>query len=57
VRAIVYQEYAAVTDALAPEQLEAGNFALARRIFEEIALADDYAEFLTIPAYDALEAG
>jgi len=33
----------------------AGNrFAEARAIFEQVALADDFVDFLTLPAYDAV---
>ncbi|NUS00675.1 MAG: malate synthase A [Kribbellaceae bacterium] len=32
----------------------AGDFRQARRIFADVALADSYADFLTLPAYDAL---
>ena len=31
------------------------GFAAARRLFEEVALADDYVEFLTLPAYDLID--
>jgi malate synthase len=31
---------------------DAATYAEARRLFEQVALADDFAEFLTIPAYD-----
>jgi hypothetical protein len=29
--------------------------ATARDLFEQVALADDFPEFLTLPAYDVLE--
>ena len=32
-----------------------GRPKLSREIFEEVALADDYADFLTLPAYERLE--
>ncbi|HZD67276.1 MAG TPA: hypothetical protein VE152_14360, partial [Acidimicrobiales bacterium] len=31
-----------------------GRFATARAIFEQVALSDDFVEFLTLPAYEAL---
>jgi malate synthase len=31
----------------------ASQFELARRVFEQVALADDFADFLTLPAYAA----
>jgi malate synthase len=33
-----------------------GRFDDARKLFERVALADDFADFLTLPAYDAIEA-
>ncbi len=32
-----------------------GRFAEARQLFEQVALADDFPEFLTLPAYEILE--
>ena len=32
-----------------------GRPALSRELFEQVALADDYADFLTVPAYERLE--
>ena len=32
-----------------------GRFPEAKEIFERVALADDFPEFLTLPAYDRLE--
>jgi malate synthase len=29
----------------------------ARQLFERVALADDFADFLTLPAYEAMVAG
>nr|WP_067434188.1 malate synthase A [Nocardioides jensenii] len=50
VREVLDEEQAAIL-ADAPE----GNrFAEARAIFEEVALADDFVDFLTLPAYDAV---
>jgi malate synthase len=34
---------------------ESGEFGPARELFEEVALADDFAEFLTLPAYDLID--
>ena len=34
-------------------QVEAGT--AAKEVFEEVALADDFVEFLTLPAYDRLQ--
>ena len=32
-----------------------GRPVLSRELFEQVALADDYADFLTVPAYEQLE--
>jgi malate synthase len=37
------------------EELEPGEAPEARRIFEEVALADEFVEFLTLAAYPSLE--
>ena len=48
-------------DVMAEIQAEAGDaFAKgrwddARRVFEQVALADDFVDFLTLPAYDLLD--
>jgi len=39
------------------EIYESGRFDEARQILEQVALADDFPEFLTLPAYEILETG
>jgi malate synthase len=39
------------------EIYEGGRFDDARQILEQVALADDFPEFLTLPAYEILESG
>ena len=39
---------------LASQQRVQGNFNQTAQHFTEVALADDYAEFLTIPAYERM---
>ncbi len=39
---------------LGAEAFAAGHFDLARTLFERVALADDFADFLTLPGYDML---
>jgi malate synthase len=34
---------------------EGGRFADARELFERVSLADDFVEFLTLPAYDYID--
>ena len=45
---IVEEEYAALAD------LDNGHLAVARDLFVQTALADDFPDFLTLPAYDAV---
>ncbi len=37
------------------EAFESGRFGEAREVFEQVALADDFVDFLTLPAYDRLD--
>jgi malate synthase len=37
------------------EGFEGGRFAEAREVFERVALADEFVEFLTLPAYDYID--
>jgi malate synthase len=37
------------------EPFEGGRFADARELFEQVALADEFVEFLTLPAYDYID--
>jgi malate synthase len=37
------------------EAFEGGRFAEARELFERVALADEFVEFLTLPAYDHID--
>jgi len=53
VRAVLDEELARI---LATQDFPGSRFALARQIFEQVALADDFADFLTLPAYDAVAA-
>ncbi len=49
VRQVLDEELARI---LASTEVTDHRFEDARRIFEEVALADDYVDFLTLPAYD-----
>ncbi len=53
VRAVLDEELARI---LAQQDFPGSRFALARQIVEQVALADDFADFLTLPAYDAVAA-
>jgi malate synthase len=50
VRRILDEEAASAGD-----QLSAGKFKEARDLFERVALADDFADFLTVPAYELID--
>jgi malate synthase len=49
------EEMAKIGELVGPEAFAAGRFAEARELFEQVALADELAEFLTLPAYERLD--
>src|SRR5262249_23449643 len=53
-RQVLDEEMAALKTTLGPA-FESGRFAEAIRIFSEMSLSPDFAEFLTLPAYEVLE--
>ncbi len=58
VRSIAAAELAAIADEIGDSAYAASRFELARQVFEQVALADDFVDFLTLPAYAAaVEAG
>ena len=54
VRRIVDEELAAIRNELGEQAYADSNFEQARELFERVALADDFADFLTLPAYEAI---
>ena len=56
VRRILDEELASIREALGKEAFDADRFAQARDLVVRVALADDYAEFLTLPAYEVVAA-
>jgi malate synthase len=54
VRQTIDEELDAIRTTVGDAGFERSNFAQARRVFEQVALADDFVEFLTFPAYDLL---
>jgi len=54
VRRIADQELATVRDEIGARAFDEGRFTEARELFERVALADDFADFLTEPAYQAV---
>jgi len=55
VQAITDGELASIRDELGDEAYRAGRWEEARRLFEQVSLAESFEEFLTLPAYDVLE--
>ena len=52
VRSVVAQELAAIRSEVGEQAFGTSKFSEAGRLFEAVALDDDYAEFLTLPAYE-----
>ena len=55
VREVEREELAKITAAVGADYFATGRYEDARRIFEEVALSEDFHEFLTIPAYEYLD--
>jgi malate synthase len=53
VRSIAAQQLAEIAGEIGETAYAASRFELARRVFEQVALDDDFADFLTLPAYAA----
>jgi malate synthase len=49
------EEMAKIRQALGEAAFGQGRFAEARALFEEVALSDDFVEFLTLPAYRQID--
>jgi malate synthase len=54
VERLLEEEYDALRDQVGAEAFDSGHYAEARRIFADCALADEYPDFLTLPAYASL---
>src|SRR3954447_2182260 len=55
VRMIADEEIDKIRDEIGADVYDSGRFKEARDIFERVSLADDFATFLTLPAYDLLD--
>jgi malate synthase len=55
VRKYADEETDKIRDEIGAEAYDSGRFKEARDIFEQVALADDFVTFLTLPAYDLLD--
>jgi malate synthase len=54
VRTVIDEELAKIREARGDEAFDAGRFEDATSLFTEMALSDDYADFLTLPAYEQM---
>jgi malate synthase len=54
VEQVIDEELAKIREAVGDEAFEKGRFADARDLYREMALSDDFAEFLTLPAYERM---
>jgi malate synthase len=52
---MIDEELGKLRDAMGEQAYDAGRFKEAREVFEQVALADDFVDFLTLPAYDLLD--
>ncbi len=55
VRRIEDEELAKVREAVGADLYAQGRYDEAKRLFEQVALSDDFVEFLTLPAYELLD--
>ncbi len=55
VRRIADEELVRIRETVGADAYAAGRFEEARDIFEQVALSEDFVEFLTLPAYERLE--
>jgi len=55
VRKIAEEEIEKIRSEIGSDAFDGGRWKEARDIFEEVALADDFADFLTLPAYERLD--
>ena len=55
VRRIADDEMDRIRETVGVTDFEAGHYRAARALFEEVALSDDFPEFLTLPAYEHLD--
>jgi malate synthase len=54
VRQVVEDEFARIRDAEGAAFAD-GRWQQARQVFEQVALADDFVDFLTLPAYELID--
>jgi malate synthase len=54
VRRVADEELDKIKSAVGDERYDSGRYDEARELFEQVALADEFVEFLTLPAYERL---
>jgi len=55
VRTVISEELDKIRAAVGAEAYGAGRWDQARTVFEQVALADDFVDFLTLPAYELID--
>jgi len=55
VKNIIEQEIAAIEEDMGTEQFNTFPFDQAKKVFEEVSLADEFVDFLTLPAYEIID--
>ena len=53
-QSVMQDEMSKVREAIGPENYDKGRFGEATKLFSEMSLAKEFAEFLTLPAYKLL---
>jgi len=54
-RQVLKEELAKIRESIGADVFDAGKFDLATKLFDEIVVADQFTEFLTLPAYEYLD--
>jgi malate synthase len=54
VRRIEDEELARLRESLGPDAFAKGRYEEARELFDRVALADEFEDFLTLPAYERI---
>ncbi len=54
-RQIIDEELAAIRSQVGDDAYEGGRWKQAREVFEQVALADEFVDFLTLPAYQLID--
>jgi malate synthase len=55
VRTVIEEELAKIRETVGAEAYADGRWDQARSVFEQVALADDFVDFLTLPAYELID--